>query len=187
VAVVDPMTIESKPTLLDVARIVGTRVAAHGFSRRGLTLLKRASESTALIGFQSSTGSSSQRLKFTVNVGIKFDCLLYEREKRSTSISESHLRWRLGQLLTQPDDTWWETTPGGNMLSLGNDIALLIEEAALPINRYVDPLAVIALWESGQAAGLTEFQRVGSWNVGRAEWPNRLMSPSSPARFMRFC
>jgi hypothetical protein len=155
------MTKEPRATLLNIARIVGTRLSAHGFSRRGLTLLKRASESTALIGFQSSTGSSSQRLKFTVNVGLKFDCLLSEREKTSTSIWDSHLRWPLGDMLPQRSDTWWETTPGANMLALGNEMALLIEETALPyVNRYVDPLAVIALWESGQAPGLTDFQRV---------------------------
>ena len=155
------MTTEPGATLLNIARIVGTRLSAHGFSRRGLTLLKRASETTALIGLQSSTGSSSQRLKFTVNVGIKFEYLLSEREKKSTSVWDSHLRWRLGQLLAQPNVTWCETPPGDNMLALGNDMALLIEETALPcINRYLDPRAAFALWESGQSPGLTDLQRV---------------------------
>lgn len=154
------MTTEPRTTLLRIVRIVGTRLSAHGFSRRGLTLLKRAGESTALVAFQSSTSSSSQRLKFTVNVGIKFECLLSERETKSTSVWDSHLRWRLGELMTQRNDAWWETTPGDDVLALSNDLSALIENAALPcIDRYLDPLATIALWESGESPGLTEFQR----------------------------
>ena len=155
------MTTEPRGTLLSIVRIVGTTLSAHGFSRRGLTLLKRAGDSTALVNFQSSSSSSRERLTFTVNVGIKFDCLLSEREKNSTSVWDSHVQWRLGHLLPQRKDTWWETTPGDNMLALGNDMALLIQETALPlIDQYLDPRAVIALWETGQSPGLTEFQRV---------------------------
>src|SRR5687767_13291878 len=99
---------EPRATLLNIARIVGTRLSAHGFSRRGLTLLKRAGESTALVNLQSSTSSSSERLKFTVNIGIKFEGLLSEREKKSTSVWDSHVQWRIGQLLPQRNDNWWE-------------------------------------------------------------------------------
>ena len=155
------MTSEPRATLLSIARVVGATLSGHGFSRRGLTLLKRAGDSTALVNFQSSTSSSRERLKFTVNVGIKFARLLSEREQNSTSVWDSHLRWRLGELMPQRNDAWWETVPGDNMIALGNDMALLIEETALPIiNRYLDPRAAVALWESGQSPGLTEVQRV---------------------------
>jgi hypothetical protein len=156
------MTTEPKAMLLDVARIVGTRLSAHGFTRRGLTLLKRTGESTGLVAFQSSTASSRQLLKFTVNVGIKFECLLSERERKSVSMWDSHLSWRLGSLLVPPrHDIWWEATPGDNVLALANDMAVLIEDAALPtIDTYLDPRAAIALWESGRSPGVTDFQRL---------------------------
>ena len=83
---------EPRTTLLSIVRIVGTRLSAHRFSRRGLTLLKRGGDSTALINFQS-TSSSRERLKFTV-IGSKFECLLSEREKKSTSVWDSHVQWR---------------------------------------------------------------------------------------------
>jgi hypothetical protein len=148
-------------TLTDIVKMIEARTSTHGFIRSRLALRKRTERSTALIAFQSSTGSTKERLLFTVNLGILFHALLDGPLQQNPSVWDAHLRLRLGNLLPERSDKWWELTPGTDALALGANLTDAIEHQGVPyLEQFLVPEAMIALWETGVSPGLTDVQRL---------------------------
>ena len=139
---------------------VATRLSAHGFGQRGLVLHKSAGGNVALVEFQLSDKTSKERVVFTVNLGIVCGELSGAAVSRKASVMDAHLRQRLGFLLPDRADKWWEITAQTNLIALANELSATIEERALPyLDEYLDSRSLIALWESGRSPGLTAVQR----------------------------
>jgi len=138
-------------------------VSGLGFFRRGATLRKISDGNAAIIEFQKSSKSGHHDLLFTVNLGIVCGELIEEDQPplaRAGSIN-AHLRQRIGMLLPDRSDKWWQIAQGTDKGSLVTEVSSLIfYEAAPYLERHLDTNALVALWESGKSPGLTETQRM---------------------------
>ncbi len=145
-----------------VVRTVAARLSVHGFAQRGLVLHKSSRSNIALVEFQLSDRTSKERVVFTVNLGIVCGELL-EDDADKVSTMDAHLRQRLGFLLPERADKWWEITAQTDVAALTDQLSTVIEKSALPyLEEYLDTQSLIALWESGKSPGLTAVQRTRS-------------------------
>jgi hypothetical protein len=150
-----------KAVFKNLVRTVATRLSVHRFVQRGNVLHKSVGSNVALIDFQLSDKTTKDRVVFTVNLGILCVGLLDEAERsRKTSVMDAHLRQRLGFLLPEGTDKWWQIDSHTNTIALADEISTALEKYALPyLDQYLDSHALIALWESGKSPGLTAGQR----------------------------
>jgi len=149
-----------KTVFKNVVRTVATRLSVQGFAQRGLVLHKEVGSNIALLEFQLSDKTSKERVVFTVNLGIVCGELSDGAAFRKASSMDAHLRQRLGFLLPERVDKWWEITAQTNAIALANELSTALEESAAPyLNEYLDSRMLIALWESGKSPGLTALQR----------------------------
>jgi hypothetical protein len=149
-----------KSSFKNMVHTVATRLSVHGFAQRGLALQKAAGSNVSLIEFQLSDKTSDERVVFTVNLGIICGELSNGATAQKGSVVDAHLRQRLGLLLPDGSDMWWEISAQTNVIALANELSSMIEQHALPyLDKYSDPRSLIALWESGKSPGLTLVQR----------------------------
>lgn len=146
-----------KCCLTDVATILKPR----GYRRSGTTFRKLADGNCAIVNFQRSRWSASG-ISFTVNLSIVCGQLLDpETEPLERALEYwGHLRTRLGNLLPERKDKWWQIEEGTDALALGREIVTAIDTLGLPyLDQYQSMPSLIALWRSGKGPGLTETQR----------------------------
>jgi len=147
-----------------VVTTVAERLYPLGFSRRGTALRAMGPETCGLIEFQRSTKNSQEKLLFTVNLGIVCGELLESGSAGfpNTKVTDAHVWLRIGMLLPNCPDKWWEITASTDSDALAREIADLILAEAIPyLQRYLSTDSIIALWESGQSPGLTKGQCAG--------------------------
>jgi hypothetical protein len=132
----------------------------YGFRRNRKRYRKISGNMAAIIEFQRSTTNTSSRLLFTVNLAIVCDGLQYPGVPiRKAAAMDGQLTERLGMLLPERRDKWWEITETTNIDALSAEIATLLTTYAIPyLERYLQPSALLALWDSGVSPGLTEKQ-----------------------------
>jgi hypothetical protein len=118
--------------------------------------------SVAVVEFQKSMDNTAERLRFTINLAIVCDGLRpSETPLERVHSYEGQLVERIGWLLPNRGDKWWELTAATNVEAIATEVSRLIEEKAIPyLLPYLDIEALIALWESGEGPGLTDFQRL---------------------------
>jgi hypothetical protein len=150
-------------TFEHVVKVAGERLRALGFARRGPVLRIMGQGTCGVVQFQRSVTNTRDRLLFTVNVGVVCADLLDTGPAglKKVRVWEAHVRERIGTLLPEHFDKWWEVTAATNPDALAQGISDLIVEVAVPyIQRYLRIDAIIALWESGRSPGLTDRQRI---------------------------
>ncbi len=147
------------------------KVSSLGFVRRGATLRKLSHGNAAIIEFQKSTKNDRHELQFTINIGIVCGKLIEEWRPplaRAGSV-DAHLRLRIGMLLPERFDKWWQITEETDRDRLVAEVSSLILDQAVPyLERYLDTNALVALWESGKSPGLTEMQRISYLALAKA-------------------
>jgi hypothetical protein len=146
-----------------VVTMTAMRLSEFGFKRSGNTLRRILDESAAIVEFQRSGSNTDEMLSFTVNLAVVYGPLLDHDGvalKKARAI-DGHLRQRIGGLLPTRQDKWWEIDAFTDVNSLAIEVSGLVSDVAVPyILQYVDPNELRALWETGQAPGLTEGARV---------------------------
>jgi hypothetical protein len=153
-------SIDLKTVFKNVVRTVATRLSVYGFAQRGFVLSKGRGSNVALIEFQLGSKTSKDLVVFTINLGIVCGELSDGVVPRKASAMDAHLRERLGFLLPDRIDKWWEITEQTNAIALADELSNALEKSALPyLNEYLDSRMLIALWESGKSPGLTAGQR----------------------------
>jgi hypothetical protein len=146
-----------------VVKTVAERLRPLGFSRRGTVLRIMGPGTSGLIEFQRSTKSSQDKLLFTVNLGVVCGDLLEASaaDLPKSRAADAHVRQRIGMLLPDRPDKWWEIAAHTDADALSREIADLILDKAVPyIRQYLNVDSILELWESGQSPGLTNGQRV---------------------------
>jgi hypothetical protein len=74
---------------------------------------------------------------------------------------DAHLRERIGMLLPERPDKWWQIGSETDADALVSEVSRLIFEEAVPyLERYLETGALAKLWETGKSPGLTETQRM---------------------------
>jgi hypothetical protein len=140
----------------------GAAAASQGYVRRGVTLRKVVDGNAAIINFQRSRWNSADGVSFTINLSVVCGLLLDPNRSsiKSAKEYEGHLRRRIGWFLPGQKDKWWEITSTTKIDVLSAEIADLVLQVAVPyLSRYLLTKDLVALWESGAAPGITEFQR----------------------------
>ncbi len=118
---------------------------------------------TPLLEVQRSIKGTKDAIIFTINLGVVCGDLLDQSiiQLENVQITDAHLRTRIGFLLPERRDKWWEITSTTDSHLLSREISDLVANIAVPyVKILLEPDAVRSLWESGQSPGLTEFQRV---------------------------
>lgn len=150
-------------TLIDVITKTAARLSELGFKKSGNTFRQVFDASVALIEFQKSRSNTGEILSFTINLAVVCGPLLDSDgvTLQKARAIDGHLRQRIGILLPDRQDKWWEIDAATDANVLATEVANTISDIAVPyLLRYVDPHDLMALWETGQAPGLTEGARV---------------------------
>ena len=140
---------------------IGRKLKAQGFTKRGNAFRRLASGNSAIVEVQRSQSSSSDTVRFSINVGIVCGRLLDEHQPDVSKAGSmhAHLRARIGAFLPEPTDQWWDmdgTTETGVLIT---ELSPLLDAATRFLLDHADDAQLIALWESGQSPGLTDHQR----------------------------
>jgi hypothetical protein len=146
-----------------VVNATSDRLKPFGFSRQGPILRMIDQGNCGIVEFQRSRRSSSNRLLFTVNIGVVCGELLdpISHQLRKARIVDAHVRQRIGTFLPARPDKWWAISECTDLNSVTAEVSELILKAAVPyIQRYINTDAIAELWGSEQSPGLTNSQRV---------------------------
>lgn len=147
-----------KGILGELTQAVATTLEGHGFVKRAMLFTKVVGDNAAIIEFQ----RSRDRPMFTINVGVVCGKLLPTGPSglRKADVTDAHLHQRLGWLLPDPGDKWWELTLETDVDFLAKELAELLVTKAIPyLESFLSTDALAKLWESGQSPGLTAVQR----------------------------
>ena len=144
-----------------IAAVTG-RLQPLGFSRQRMALRRIIDGSAVVFEFQKSDKSSNAQIIFTLNLGLVRGELIDSGASalQKAMFQDSHLSVRLGRLLDQPSDKWWELSETTDPHSLAAELSDILLTRAVPyFDKYQSADALIALWESGKSPGLTAVQR----------------------------
>jgi hypothetical protein len=148
-------------------RIVNAAAAlltAHGFKKRGTAFRNAHDGNVSIVEFQKSRESSADAVKFTVNLGVISGELLRrwddELDISKETVWSAHLRSRIGDFLSTPQDFWWIIADGADTRTIEAEVCDLITSEALPfLSQHSTDADLVRLWRTGQSPGLTEGQR----------------------------
>ena len=145
-----------------IVRTIAGRSESIGYERRRLMLKKTKHGNAAIIEFQRSQTSTSETVTFTVNLAVVCGALL---DPEMLSIDEAksidgHLRVRIGTIMPQLQDMWWTISSGSDFGRIEADVVGAVCNFGIPyVEQHLSDAALIQLWDSGKAPGLTEVQR----------------------------
>lgn len=143
-----------------IVTLVADELAENGYHRRGENLRLIRDGNVCVVNFQKSRDRIEGAIKFTMNVGVVLEALALDDrfDPNAASIIDAHVKRRLGYYTEQKKDVWWLATAASNAEAMAGMLIDLLDYALLEMESYLDERAVISLWESGQAPGLTDTQ-----------------------------
>jgi hypothetical protein len=138
--------------------------ASHGFRRAGNAFYLDRGTSVAVIDFQRSDKSSKEQLIFTVNLGVyvrRIAQFFHPAAKDRPRISDCHWFERLGYVLPERSDKWWNVGSVEELDRAVTEIHLELTTYGVPeLIRYLDPAELRDGWLDGRSPGLTDMQRL---------------------------
>jgi hypothetical protein len=150
-----------KDTNALVTSILLTAVAGclrpDGFRRRGRQFERKLNDLVHIIHLQKSTSSNAEMVIATLNVSMFVPVL-----SPGTPVSEvgSHYRSRIGELMPERNDFWWEACSEAEAEHAGSTMCYALVSFALPVlNKFTCARDLLAHWETGRSEGITDRQR----------------------------
>jgi hypothetical protein len=138
------------------------KISGLGFRRRRNGFRKPGERSAAVIDFQRSVDSSSNRIRFTINIGVVHEKLLrsFESSFKNENCTSAKFKERIGSLLPEMADSWWNVTQFTLPEAMAEEVSEIVLHLGIPyILPYMDREVLKALWETGVSPGLTDGQR----------------------------
>ena len=140
---------------------IGSAVAAVlrplQFRRKGLVFTRQLGEMVHIVSLQSSVSSTAPLLKITVNLAVFVPSLADDSIK--LGLLSSHWQMRLGFLMPEHIDYWWEVSCDCDAERVASEIIEAIQMYALPQFKQLETRdALVTLWRAGRSPGLTTFQ-----------------------------
>jgi len=131
---------------------------------RGTVFRNALAGNVSIIEFHKSRDSSADAIKFTVNLGVISGELLrrwdHELDILKENVWSAHLRSRIGEFLSTPQDLWWIIADDVDTPTIEAEVCDLITSEAVPfLSRHATDADLVRLWRTGQSPGLTEGQR----------------------------
>ncbi len=128
---------------------VAPALREYGFRRRRNRFTRASGGGWQMIDFQASQFGSRDDVRFTINLHVAYPELEAGGESwtqsRPPPASASHAQERIGMLLPDRLDLWWEVTAGTDAAGLSKETLELIEEVGLAwlearrdLDRYLD-------------------------------------------------
>ena len=133
-----------------------------GFSQSHSNFRHRADDNWAVINFQRSSSSTTVTPRFTINLGIYSAVLakIFPSFRMRTDASlkplviDSHWRLRVGDLLPQNKDVWWQFT-SDPMESCREEVDEYLTTLVIPtLQQYSSDAALRELWATGSLLGV---------------------------------
>ena len=148
-----PATEYKKAILAALAATLGPA----GFRKGGSVFKRDRKDVVHLLSLQSSTESTADSLRVTVNLAIWVEALADERTK--PDVAASQWRQRIGFLLPVHQDYWWIARSDAEARSVASEICDAVVKHGLPALDALSSTADLAvLWESTRSPGLTAIQ-----------------------------
>ena len=132
-----------------------------GFRKKGATWHLERDDVVLLVQLQKSWYSTGSRVSATVNLGV-FSWVVHRKVGYSwdkPGISSAHWRQRIGFLMPERDDKWWEVTSDAEAVGAAREIVEALAAYGLPALESLSSTGKLRdLWTTGYA-GLTDRQR----------------------------
>jgi hypothetical protein len=134
--------------------VITPSLQLFNFSRSGHTFYVSKRGNWGLVNFQKSKWSTSDKLEFTVRLGIASTNLLkFFRPVTSElrpGISACHWQIALGRLL-KPHKDWWVISANTSFEDISKEVRHYVVDIGLPeMDKYLSDEALRDLWLSGQ-------------------------------------
>lgn len=126
-----------------------------GFKKRGSTFHREVGDVIHLVSLQASQSSSASTLRVTVNLAVAVPSL----GGRLDDVWSAQWRERIGTLLPEPQDRWWNVSSAQEAEAVVQEISQFLAQYGLPAQARISSTAeLLQLWESGKSPGLTAVQ-----------------------------
>ena len=134
----------------------------NGFRKTGRCFYKSGDIFIYVIDFQSSQYNDPTSAKFTINVNVVFP---YFHEKwtntplpKNPSKAAAVISRRVGHLMNDNGDSWWEVSSETNAQELGMDIRKILSSSALPFLLEIDSVnKVLELVRNGEKPAFSMY------------------------------
>lgn len=150
-------------------RTIEAELRTKGFSRKNQVFYIKKDGNWALIEFQKSQKSDSQKVIFTVNLGIasgRLQEFFTGRSENFPFVDRCQWRQRIGFLTQNQEDKWWIVDSEASVESTSAEVLQLILDIAIPeIERLTTDEELRNLWISQRSPGLTQIQRLMNLSV----------------------
>lgn len=135
-----------------------------GYTKKGDTFYFHQYDNWGIIDFQRGRKSIGDSVVFTINLGI---CSSIIRKLISEigmnvkpSIEDCHWCKRVGLVMPQKNDYWWQIDNSTIVVDLSDEIVTLFETVILAeIESNIQNVNLEAKWLNGISDGVTEMQR----------------------------
>jgi hypothetical protein len=144
--------------------IVGNILKDQGFAKKGDTFCLFKYNNWGLINFQKSKNNSAETISFTINMGVSSTTLRRTIGDGDLTakpdIEDCHWGKRIGFLLPQKQDYWWQVDNNTSPIHLIDEITDVLNKLAIPeIENHLSDESLESEWLTGVAEGATELQR----------------------------
>jgi hypothetical protein len=133
-----------------------------GFKKNGNTFFYHQDNNIGLINFQKSKNSSSESILFTISVGVYSNSLhVFDSPEIGSkpAVSDCHWRERIGFLLPEKKDHWWQINSVTLLSDLTKEVINLLTSKAIPeIKKYISDESLQEYWMEGVSSGLSKQQ-----------------------------
>jgi hypothetical protein len=142
----------------------GESLKKKGFVKKGSTFYLAAENNWGLVNFQKSKESKSDRIVFTINIGVLSSLLRLTLRNIEISskpiIDDCHWKKRIGFLMSKKQDHWWVIDEATSIDDLISEVINLLDNFAIPaIENHISDNMLESQWLIGNAEGITELQR----------------------------
>ncbi len=135
----------------------------EGFSKLGANAFSRQrGDVLHLVEIQRGKWSTKSSLELTVNLGVLSLELAKRtgRHEQGPQICFCHWSARLGELMPEQQDKWWEISSATQVPTVADEVVDALIQYGLPALSALDSTQSLKnFWESGRYGGLTEFLR----------------------------
>ena len=135
----------------------------YGFKKHKHTFFVKKDNNWGLINFQKSNIEGSSQ--FTINLGVVSgalrDFIQGEKLLDTPDLTECHWSKRIGELLPEGVEYWWQIQSTESFGALVNEINEVLQSIAIAeIHQNITDEMLLQQWIKGSSPGITEYQRL---------------------------
>ena len=142
--------------------VISKAIKDLGYKKSGNNFFYNQGENIGMINFQKSKSNSSEIVLFTINLGVYSSSLkIFDQPgiNSKPSISDCHWRQRIGFLLPEEKDYWWQIDTTVSLDHLIAEVSDVLISIAIPeIKKHIADESLQEYWMNGISSGLTEQQ-----------------------------